>query len=50
MAAIVPQPSQTATKPKTTKTLTYDVLFSILCRHATKGPQNLLQGSNALAL
>jgi hypothetical protein len=45
---IVQHSTKPREKPKTPKTLTYEVLFSFSARHETKGPQNLLQACNAL--
>jgi hypothetical protein len=47
-AADCPIQAKTRKKAKTPKKLTYDVLFSFLSRHETKGPHHLLQASNAL--
>jgi hypothetical protein len=48
MRAIVQHSANLREKTKTLKTLTYEVLFSFSAGHEPKGPQNLLQASNAL--
>jgi glycerol dehydrogenase-like iron-containing ADH family enzyme len=48
MQAIVQHRTYLREKTKTLKTLTYEVLISFSADHEPKGPQNLLQASNAL--